>query len=76
MLQEWFRNREGYYHVEIKHDPSIRNPQRKTLYAYGHVTWKIVSDETLPIYLGTAYMSKWVVREINDVVQKLGELYD
>ena len=75
-LQSWFMSREGYYHAEIKDDPSSTNKNRKTLYVHGTLDWKITSDSCIPVFMGTAYMSKWVVKEINNVTHKIGELYD
>lgn len=66
------------YHGEIKDDPSMDNPNRQVLYMHQglHLSWKIYNDSPTAIYLGTSYMSRWVVKEINLVTQKVGELYE
>jgi hypothetical protein len=75
-LRDWFKDR-GYTHVDVKDDPSMTNETRQVLYAMGKsISWKVVSDSAVPVYIGTAYMSPWVVREINDVTTKVGELYE
>jgi hypothetical protein len=74
-LKEWFLSKTEYDYAEIRDDPSATNAKRKTLYVHGVFDWKVLSDFEIPIYLGTAYMSPWVVNEIIEVTNKVGEFY-
>jgi len=78
MLEElyaWFV--EFGYHGEIIDDPSLSNPNRRTLYMHKGISfsWKIYDDSSIPIYLGISYMTSWVVNEILFVTSKVGEVY-
>lgn len=75
-LRQWFISRKGYYAAQIKHDPSMSNPERKVLYAHAsQITWKIYNDSSIPIYCGTGYMWKFVLQDIQEVVEKVDEIY-
>jgi hypothetical protein len=75
-LLDWFVER-GYWGGEIIDDPAMHDEYRKTLHVHGrHISWKIYNSSPIPIYMGTAYMTRYVVKEISDVVEKVEEAYE
>ena len=74
-LLEWFIER-GYYGGHVIDDPSAMYHSRRTLYVHSrHVSWKIYDNSPVPIFMGTNYMTGFVVSEITDVVKKVESHY-